>query len=157
MTYLVLRLNQLGWGDLLHGLPRTPWFYVIFVLMYFTLPMTETVAYSLIWKRPTLELLPAMLRKRVYNRELVGFTGELSLYVWARRAVDGATNRVFHAVKDNTIVASLASVGFATTVLVILLVTGTVSLPPSSSTTIAAGDELFTIGKRNSIIDLNTI
>lgn len=130
IAYLAVRLSRLGWSEVVNALPRSPWFYLIFLLMYFTLPLTEAVAYSLIWNRPTWQLLPATLRKRVYNREIAGLSGEISLYFWARRTVDGVSSRVFHGLRDNTIVASVASVGFATTVLVVLLVTGTVALPP---------------------------
>lgn len=130
VVFLVVRISQLGWRAVLDGLPRTPWFYLIFLIMYFTLPVTEAVAYGLIWRRSPWQLLPATLRKRVYNRDVAGLTGEISLYFWARRAVDGASSRVFHGLKDNTIVASLTSVGFATAVLVVLLASGAIALPP---------------------------
>lgn len=48
--YLAYRLTTIGWAELWTSMPTTPWFYVLLLLMYATLPVTEMVLYGTAWR-----------------------------------------------------------------------------------------------------------
>lgn len=39
VAYLIYRLTNVGWGDVLENLPQSPWFYIFFLLRFLALPM----------------------------------------------------------------------------------------------------------------------
>lgn len=116
---LIAQLTGIGWRSILTSLPTTPWFYVIFVVMYFLLPVFEVAIYSRLWPVRVFELLRVLVRKRVLNNEVVGYSGELYLYFWARKRAGVGDRRAFACVKDNAIASS-----FASTTALVLIVTG---------------------------------
>lgn len=127
--YLVYQMSAIGWTKILDSLPRTPWFYVVFLGIYLTIPVFQALAFGLIWGRNPLHLLPAMLKKRVYDREVLGRSGEVYLYFWGRAHVKYSDRDLLHHVKDNAIASSVASTLVAVVLLVIFLVLGYVPLP----------------------------
>ncbi|MGE0410172.1 MAG: hypothetical protein AB7P23_13045 [Amphiplicatus sp.] len=76
VAILLFRLTHIGWREVVGALPASPWFFAFFLLRYLALPVTETAAYEIIWRRPLLRRLPAFLRKRVYNYAVAGYSGE---------------------------------------------------------------------------------
>jgi hypothetical protein len=118
-AYLIARLTAIGWGAVWASLPRTPWFYLLFAAMFFALPVSELAVYRLIWGVDLLRSFPVFVRKRVYNSTLIGYSGELYLFVWARQNLGLADRRIFSTIKDNNVLSTLAS----TTVTVGLLLT----------------------------------
>lgn len=127
--YLGYRLTSIGWIQILASLPRTPWFYVIFAAMYLTLPVFQSIIYGLIFDRSPVNLFPAALKKRVYNKDVMSYSGEVYLYFWIRKRVAWADSRIMHAIKDNAIVSSVASTIVAFGVLAIFLFSGLLVLP----------------------------
>ncbi|QCI79044.1 hypothetical protein E6W36_03995 [Hankyongella ginsenosidimutans] len=49
IAFLVLRLNAVGWRETLNALPESPWFYILFLGFYFSLPLFETAIYRRLW------------------------------------------------------------------------------------------------------------
>lgn len=122
--YLIYRLTQLGWTDVLQSLPVSPWFYVFFLLRFLALPVCEMAAYEINWERPLLRHFPVFVRKRVYNYAVAGYSGEGFLTLWARRTLGLSDRDVIVAVKDNNLLSALTS-NVATVLLIIALaVTG---------------------------------
>ncbi|AEN74643.1 hypothetical protein Rhom172_2759 [Rhodothermus marinus SG0.5JP17-172] len=119
--WLLYRLTQIGWRDVYEGLPRTPWFYVLWLGLYFLLPATEAFIYRTLWKIRWRRVFPVLVRKRVLNTDVLGYSGEVYLYLWARRHTDRPDGHLLRTIKDNTILSSVAS-----TVAVVLLVAGAV-------------------------------
>lgn len=127
--YLVYRLSGIGWGRIWAEMPETVWFYLIFLVMYFTLPVVEAVIYGVIWQMPARRMLPATLKKRVYNNDVMGYTGEFYLMFWGRDRADQSGREVLHAVKDNTIVSSLVSTAVSFVLLGAFFFAGQLVLP----------------------------
>ncbi len=119
--WLLYRLTQIGWQAVYEGLPRTPWFYVLWVGLYFLLPATEAFIYRALWKIRWGRVFSVLVRKRVLNTDVLGYSGEVYLYLWARRYTDRPDGHLLRTIKDNTILSSVAS-----TVAVVLLVAGAV-------------------------------
>lgn len=141
--YLVYRMSVIGWADIWESMPRTPWFYIIFAGMYLTLPIFQALIFGLIWGRSPLELLPPAVKKRVYNKDVLSYSGDVYLYFWARqRLTDWTDGELMHAIKDNAIVSSVASTIVAFGLLAGFLFSGYVALPDS----IAENEVLYLIG-----------
>lgn len=125
---LAYQLTGIGWGEIWRSLPVTPWFYFIFLLIYLALPFSETLIYRASWKFPFLSGFAALVKKRVYNKDVLGYSGEFFLYFWARKHLALGEREIFGTVKDNAIVSSVASTTFAVLVLSILFLSGQIAL-----------------------------
>lgn len=127
--YLVYRMSHIGWGEIWNSLPRTPWFYVIFGAIYLCLPFFQALIFSTIWDKRLWTLFPASLKKRVYNKDILSYSGDVYLYFWGRRNLDLPAREILHHIKDNAIVSSVAStfVGFG--LLALFLFSGYIALP----------------------------
>ncbi|MFB6249244.1 MAG: hypothetical protein ABEL97_11815 [Salinibacter sp.] len=143
VSYLAYQLTTIGWAELWASMPTTPWFYVLLLLMYATLPVTEMVLYGTAWGARHRDLLPALLRKRVLNNEVLGYSGEAYFYVWARRETNLDALDVLRTIKDNVIISSVASTSVAFSLLAIFFLTGQIELLrqylPNETSTVAAG------------------
>lgn len=143
IAYLGYQLTAVGWTRLWDSLPTTPWFYILLLLMYATLPVTEVILYGKAWNARYRDLLPALLRKRVLNNDILGYSGEAYFYLWTQRntGLDGVD--ILRTIKDNTIISSVASTSVAFSLLAGFFLTGQIELLreylPSETSTIAAG------------------
>ena len=105
--------------------PRTPAFWLVFALAYFAQPIMDFVIFRRLWRIPAAGF-PALVRKYISNEVLLGYSGELYFYTWARRraTVEGGpagairTGAPFGAIKDVTILSAL--VGNAVTLAVFI-------------------------------------
>jgi hypothetical protein len=122
--YLVIRFSEIGWGDILSSLPTDWRFYLIFVLLYFMLPIIESVIYRLSWGTPVGRNLPVFIKKRVYNKDFLGYSGEAYLFAWARRHVGLPARRILGIIKDNVVLSGLGSTVFAVVLLAAFLAIG---------------------------------
>jgi len=143
LTYLAYQLTDIGWARVWTELPTTPWFYILLLLMYATLPATEMVLYGRAWNANAWALLPALLRKRVLNNDVLGYSGEAYFLVWARRHTNLGYRQVFETIKDNTIISSVASTSVAFLLLAAFFLGGQIELLtqylPGNSSLFAAG------------------
>lgn len=128
ILYLVHQLTLMGWGRVWESLPQTPYFYLTILAMYALLPVSEVLIYGRIWGLRPSESFPLMMRKRVLNADVVGYSGEVFLLAHARRKVDRPVRRIASEIKDNLILSSAASILVAVLVLSVLLGSGYVAL-----------------------------
>ncbi len=95
--------------------PVLPSFWIIFLVGYFFGPVSEWVIFRRLWALPTRGLFP-LLRKRLSNELLLGYSGELYFYSWARRNAS-LVAAPFGAVKDVAMLS--AAIGnFSTLILI---------------------------------------
>jgi hypothetical protein len=127
-VYLLVQLSEIGLREILLNLPTHPLFYIIFVGMYLGLPLAETVIYRKLWGLSLRSSLPVLLQKRVYNKDVLNYSGEAHLYMWARKHVDRSDRLLLRDMKDNTVLSSLASMLLALTLLGTFLFTGLLPL-----------------------------
>lgn len=140
--YLIYQMSRIGWAEIWASMPRTPWFYVIFAGMYLTLPIFQALIFALVWGRSPIELLPATVKKRVYNKDVLSYSGDVYLYFWARERIrDWSDTDLLHAIKDNAIVSSVASTIVAFGLLAAFLFSGLVAIPDA----IAEHEVLYTV------------
>lgn len=123
-TYLIFQLTTLDWREALREIPTNPLFYLIFVGIYFGLPVAESLIYRILWKAPFKKIFPELLKKRVYNKDVLNYSGEAHLYAWARKNIDRTDKQLLLDMKDNTIISSLTSMTLAFSLLTLFLFTG---------------------------------
>jgi len=143
LAYLAYQLTGIGWARVWQSLPTTPWFYVLLLLMYATLPGTEMVLYGTAWNGSAWALLPALLRKRVLNNDVLGYSGEAYFALWTQRHTNLGYRQVVATIKDITILSSVASTSVAFLLLAIFFLSGQLGLLtqylPGNASLLAAG------------------
>lgn len=129
VAYLALQLSRIGWSQVLGSVPTKPWFYLAFGAFYFTVPLYEGLALRLLWQCPLRRSFPALMKKRVYSRQLLDYSGEAYLYWWSKNNIDRPARELVHSLKDNIIISSTMSALVAVAAMLGLLLGGYVVLP----------------------------
>ncbi|MEX0770885.1 MAG: hypothetical protein WD035_09140 [Balneolaceae bacterium] len=109
LFWLIYQLSLIGWLNVWKSLPKQFWFYFLFIIMYFQLPLFEVLIYRITWTFEALRSIPIFLIKRVYNKDVIGYSGEVYFYVWARSHLSLKDRDIFMTIKDNNIISSIAS------------------------------------------------
>lgn len=108
-AWLVFQLSHIGWMDVWAERPRTPWFYLIWIALYFQLPLAESLVYRIVFRLPFRDVAPPLLRKRALNQDVVSYSGEFYFFLWLRDRLALPARRILGAMKDNAIASVLAS------------------------------------------------
>ena len=106
LAAVIWRLQQLDVGGVWARIPTSPGFWLLFPLYYFAMPIADWVIFRRLWRIPRAGIA-ALLRKRLSNDLLVGYSGELYFYTWARRRAD-ISGAPFGAIKDVAILSAIA-------------------------------------------------
>lgn len=128
LIWLTYQLTEIGWGNVWNSLPTQFAFYLLFVLMYFQLPLFEVLIYKITWTFTFLKSIPIFLLKRVYNTDLLGYSGEVYFYMWARQHLSLGDKEIFMIIKDNNIISSVASTIVAFGLLSVFLFSGQIKI-----------------------------
>lgn len=123
LVWLVYELSDIGWENLWNSLPVHPLFYILFLLIYFQLPLFEILIYRITWNFQFLKAVPVFLLKRVYNKDVLGYSGEVYFYLWAREKLPVGDSEILKIIKDNNIISSIASSFISIALLSIFLFT----------------------------------
>ncbi|WP_226896166.1 hypothetical protein [Polymorphobacter sp. PAMC 29334] len=94
--------------------PSSPLFWLVFVAAYLAQPTVDFIIFRRLWGIPPAGF-PALVRKFISNEVLLGYSGEIYFYTWARRraTLDGdsagaiRTGAPFGAIKDVAILSAL--------------------------------------------------
>lgn len=128
--YLAYRLWTIGWEEVWGSVPETPWFYILFLGIYLVLPVFQTLIFSILWGQSVYALFPPMLKKRVYNKDVLSYSGEVYLYLWGEKRVPHWSEMdLLHSIKDNAVMSSVASTAVAFGLLGTFFLTETITLP----------------------------
>jgi len=95
--------------EVLQSLPSQPWFYVLFFVLYVTLPVAEVLIYKQVWTFKAWEGFKVFITKKVYNDEVMGYTGEVYLYTWGRKLAGKSDKDVLKNIRDNSIISAVNS------------------------------------------------
>lgn len=121
---LLWQLFSIGIITILKQLPNQPGFYLLFLVLFITLPVAELFTYRQYWDFSNREWLPIFIKKRIYNNSFIGYSGEIYLSVELKKRFHFSSKELFDVIRDNNILSSLASSLFALTVLSTYLLTG---------------------------------
>lgn len=121
VAVIIYQLFDIGFGEVFRNLPTQPLFYLIFFALYITLPTAEILIYRQIWPVGKWKLFKAFLTKRVYNDEVMGYSGEFFLFMWARKQLTRGDKEILKNVRDNNILSAISS-NSVTILLIVILV-----------------------------------
>ena len=109
-SILIAALWQLRHVDVRRELalvPTSATFWLLFAAGYLAMPFSEWVIYRRLWNLPPKGIL-ALLRKRISNEIVAGYSGELYFYAWARRHA-AMVGTPFGAIKDVSILSAVVA------------------------------------------------
>jgi hypothetical protein len=121
-------IYEIGVAEVLGSLPSNPLFYIIFFLIFLTLPTAEVFIYRQVWPIKRRKIFRAALTKRVYNEEVLGYSGEFYLFTWARKHLDRDDIDILKNVRDNNILSAISSNVVAFSLIGILVFTGVIDI-----------------------------
>jgi len=119
--YLIYQLFEIGLQQIFESLPQIPSFYLLYFVIYFSLPLAEVLIYKIKWPITFRDAFPVFIQKKVLNTDVVGYSGELFLYMWAKKYLKDPAKQIFVFIKDNNVLSSLAS-GIVTIFLLIFFI-----------------------------------
>ena len=103
---LARQLLGSGLAGLSRAAPDSWLYYVAFALLYISPPTGDYIIFRRLWKIP-FEGFGALIKKRIANEAVVGYSGDAYFYAWARtRATMVAAP--FGAVKDVSILSAIS-------------------------------------------------
>lgn len=114
---LVYQLIQVGWVEVLRSLPTNPLFYVLQLVIYLALPISELFIYKKSWNFNIRQGLPVFVYKKIYNSDVITYSGEVYLYYWAKKKFNYSKRDIVALIRDNNILSTLSS-----TMIAILLI-----------------------------------
>lgn len=121
IAYLIYQLTEIGWQRVWESLPVTPWFYILFLFLYFALPVSEQFIYGASLNFSFKKGLPVFIQKKIYNADVLGYSGEAYFFVWAKKNLEESAGYIFGVIKDNNIISSITSTLVAAVLLSIFL------------------------------------
>lgn len=128
LAYLAIQLGRIGWIEIWRALPTNPLFYVLFLMIYFSLPLAEQLIYRITWRFPFRSSLPAFIKKRIYNKEVIGYSGEVYFFTWARRNLTLGDREILKTIRDNNVISSFSSTIVALALLAVFAYEGNIGV-----------------------------
>ncbi len=128
VVYLANTLIHVGWRDVWASMPVNPLFYLFGLMVYISIPLSEVFIYRLAWGQSFWFGLPALIKKRIYNQDVLGYSGEVFFASWAQASIDRPLSDILRTVRDNNILSSIASTLMALALIVLFLGVGHVRL-----------------------------
>ncbi|MGP7795831.1 hypothetical protein [Sphingomonas sp. CLY1604] len=125
---LAHELLNAGLAGLERATPRNPLFYLAFALLYFVPPVADYVIFRRLWGIPLAGLV-ALIKKRIANDVVMGYSGEAYFYAWARARAQ-LVAAPFGAVKDVSILSAIAGNAVTLAMIAIALPVGRNLIPP---------------------------
>ena len=126
---LLYQVLEIGAAEVIATLPDSVAFYAVFAAMFATLPACEIWIFRILWRVPPRQLIPLVVRRRIFSNQILDYSGEAYAYVWGKRRISLPRAAILRTLKDNILLSSIASTLFAVVILALLLVSGVVALP----------------------------
>jgi hypothetical protein len=128
LTTIKSRWPTIIGAGLTRWVPSSPAYYAAFALLYMSLPFFDYVIFRRLWGLP-LQGLAALIKKRIANDVVVGYSGEAYFYAWARTRAPMVT-APFGAVKDVSILSAIAGNAITLAMVAVALPLGRSLLSP---------------------------
>lgn len=126
--YLVYKLYDIGLTQVIESLPLNPLFYLLFILIYFSLPLSEIFIYGVKWNFRGFRAFLVFVQKKVLNMDVLGYSGEFYLFYWARDKLKITSVEAMKFIKDNNILSSVSSTLVSVILLIFFLTQGYIDI-----------------------------
>lgn len=110
VAYLIYKLSQMGFARIWQSVPASPLFYAVLLLSYLVQPVGDLLVYRQLWPGENPPGLGIFLKKRVINNALLSYSGEVYLFLWARRNLGIPAQLLTHSIKDSNILSGAVAV-----------------------------------------------
>ncbi len=121
LGYLIYQLTHIGWMNVIRALPLNPLFYILLLVHYFVLPISEQYIYRLSLNFSFWQGVKIFVKKKILNTDVYVYSGEAYFFWWARQNLKETDRYIFNVIKDNNIISSIASTFMAVIVLLCFL------------------------------------
>ncbi len=128
VLFMVWQLREVEFRSVFQGLPRNPGFYVLLVVLYFLLPVIQFLAYRVVWDFRPGPAIRAFIKKRILNRDVLGYSGEVYIFAWARDHVAMRSRALMECIRDMNIISAVASTLIAILLLAFFALEGQVNV-----------------------------
>lgn len=126
--YLAYKLYDIGLNRVIESLPINPLFYILFFIIYFSLPLSEIFIYGVKWNFRGFRAFLVFVQKKVLNMDVLGYSGEFYLFYWAKDKLNIASLDAMQFIKDNNILSSVSSTFVSVILLIFFLTQGYIDL-----------------------------
>lgn len=126
--YLIYKLYDIGFTQVVESLPLNPLFYLLFIIIYFSLPISEIFIYGVKWNFRGFRAFLVFVQKKVLNTDVLGYSGEFYLFYWAKDKLKIPAVEAMKFVKDNNILSSLSSTFISVILLIFFLTQGYINI-----------------------------
>ena len=126
--YLLYQISQIGIKNFITSIPINPLFYIIYLIIYISLPLLDYIIYSKKWHISDISLIKILFNKKVLNTDVIGYSGEVFLYIWAKDKIKKDKSDLIIFIKDNNIISSLSSWFISATLLFLFIIYGHVNI-----------------------------
>ena len=126
-----------GLDGLSRAAPTDLLYYVAFALLYISPPLGDYIIFRRLWKIP-FEGFGALIKKRIANEAVFGYSGDAYFYAWARQRATMVA-APFGAVKDVAILSAIAGNMMTLVMTALALPFAFEALPPRYYTGLAVG------------------
>ena len=126
--YLVYELIRLDVAEVTRALPGQWGFYGLALAIYFLLPAMQFTAYRIVWPIRLRQAASAFVIKRILNKDVLGYSGEVYIYTWARDQLHLADRSLLETVRDMNILSAAASTAVAAVLVTIFALNGRLNL-----------------------------
>lgn len=120
LALLVYQLYGRPLEEILKSLPTHPLFYLLWLIIFFIVPVSEYLIYQFRWDYKGKEIFKGFMLKKIYNNEVYNYSGEVFFTQWIADKLGLTVKEALFFVKDNNIVSSIASTSWAFLTLFIL-------------------------------------
>lgn len=126
--YLAYKLYDIGLANVIESLPLNPLFYLLFFVIYFSLPLSEIFIYGVKWNFRGFRAFLVFVQKKVLNTDVLGYSGEFYLFYWAKEKLKIPSVEAMKFIKDNNILSSLSSTFISVVLLIFFLTQGYIDI-----------------------------
>lgn len=106
---LLWQISAIGFEEVIGNIPADPLFYLLFLILYAGLPLSEFFIYKRKVSLPFFESQRIFHFKRIYNKFFIGYSGEVYLFSWMNRRFQVSKNELFAFIRDNNSLSLVAS------------------------------------------------
>ena len=126
--FLIWQLRGVEFRDVFLSMPRNPGFYLLLVGVYFLLPTVQFLAYRVVWDFRPGPAIRAFIKKRILNKDVLGYSGEVYIFTWAQEHVGQSNQSLLKTIRDMNIISAVASTLMAVLLLSFIALAGQVNV-----------------------------
>jgi hypothetical protein len=128
LVLLFWQLSSVGWVEVYKSLPTNPLFYILQILLYLALPISELFIYKKSWDFKIRNGFPVFVFKKIYNSDVITYSGEIYLYYWAKSKLFHPHKHIASVIRDNNILSTISSTIIAIVLIGIFLSVGHITI-----------------------------